>query len=69
MLAFGEIFVRTAQNEHELEAFIETWKDVADYYAVSDYSNWAPESTESARLFPSRPLTVLTEFRCPQPWQ
>jgi radical SAM protein with 4Fe4S-binding SPASM domain len=62
-------FVRTAENEHEVEAFVEQWSDVADYYAVSDYSNWAPESVTGATHYPSTRLNVVSEFRCPQPWQ
>lgn len=62
-------FVRTAENEGEVEAFVEQWKNVADYYAVSDYSNWAPESTSGAEHYPSSRLNVVSDFRCPQPWQ
>lgn len=62
-------FVRTAENEHELAAFFEQWKETADYYAVSDYANWAPESEKAGRHFPSTSMERVSAFRCPQPWQ
>jgi len=62
-------FVRTAENEHEVEAFIDQWKGSADYFAISDYSNWAPESTTGGEHYPTTRLNVVSEFRCPQPWQ
>jgi radical SAM protein with 4Fe4S-binding SPASM domain len=60
-------FVRTAVNNHELEAFEDFWQDRADYVSVQEYADLV-DTPESAALIPSD-RREMTDFRCPDPWQ
>lgn len=59
--------VRLSLNNHEIDAFIEYWRDCADYVAIQELASPEP-SWDFESLF-SDLRTVLDEFSCPQPWQ
>jgi radical SAM protein with 4Fe4S-binding SPASM domain len=64
-------FVRCALNSHELDAFLDAWRDEADFCAVSDYASWV-ENDAGANQKYAEPLDghrSLAEFACVQPWQ
>lgn len=60
--------VRLSFNEHEVAAFVEFWRERADYIAIQEFASPEPE-WERFQSFFAASRTVLDEFRCPQPWQ
>ncbi len=61
-------FVKTADNVHETQKFLDTWENVADYCAVSDYSNWVEEDPDSEAKFAAGQPVTHAQFHCEQPW-
>ncbi len=61
--------VMTKDNEHEENAFVDFWKDKADYYAISHMENWVDKSSKPTRLYGSKRYENQDKFRCPQSWQ
>jgi radical SAM protein with 4Fe4S-binding SPASM domain len=65
-------FCLTSLNEHELEDFIRTWSDLADFFSIQQYGNtFAGEhAQEGSRLFPERHrYEPANHQRCAQPWK
>lgn len=60
--------VRLSLNEHEVDAFVEYWRDRADYIAIQDFASPAPGRAEFDLMF-SPSHAGLSDFRCPQPWE
>ncbi len=60
-------FVRTAVNQHELEAFEDYWQPRADYVAIQEYADLVG-TPESMALIPDD-RKVIDQFRCPDPFQ
>ena len=60
--------VRLAQNEHEVNPFIEFWRDKADYLAIQEFASPAPDAATFDGMF-ANSRASLSEFRCPQPWE
>ncbi len=64
--------VRLSANAHEIPAFVEYWRQRADYIAIQEFASPAPGRPEFAPLFEplfSGTRTFVSDFRCPQPWQ
>lgn len=61
-------FVRISQNEHEIPAFIEYWRQRADYIAIQEFASPAPGRAVFEPMFAGT-RTFVSDFRCPQPWQ
>lgn len=59
--------VRLSFNEHEIDAFIEYWRDRADYVAIQEFAS--PEPSWDFESFFSGSRTTIDGFSCPQPWQ
>ena len=67
----GVNFCRMKINEHEVNDFIDYWKDKVDLVAIqnfvppelqSDYTSFIPSASEFHE-------SLLKDFRCGQPWQ
>lgn len=43
--------VRLAQNEHEVDAFVEFWRDRADYIAIQEFASPAPDLAKFDTMF------------------
>ncbi len=64
-------FIKMKHNIHELELFIDMWKDTVDFFSIQSYANplipGEPyfEDLEQYHIHPER---TDIHFRCPQPW-
>jgi radical SAM protein with 4Fe4S-binding SPASM domain len=67
----GVNFVKMKINEHEINEFIEKWRDEVDFIALQEFV--PPESDSDYSEFFTSDLTfqnqVTNSFNCQQPWQ
>ena len=65
----GVCFIRMSLNAHEETAFVETWRDRADFFSMQSFMNpFTAERPEKAALA-SADRAPAEPFVCPQPFQ
>lgn len=67
----GVNLVKMKLNEHEIDLFIDKWKDVVDFIAIQEF---IPPETESdySMFYPTESKfrdDMMNGFNCQQPWQ